>query len=231
MSSHSLSLVLPGYNEEANVEQAVRGFEAALRALVPRYEILIVDDGSTDATPEIADRLARESNCVRVIHNPINLGVGTSLLIGMRRAECDLVMHNAMDAPFEMADLKDVLPLFPAHDVVALARIDRSAHSPWRKLTSITHRRLLGLLFRPGLRDLNFVQVYKREVLQAVKVKARSPAFVTAELLIRARNHGFKIAQVSATFHPRRRGQASYGKPRDILWALSDMLSYRLDGR
>ena len=113
-------------------------------------------------------------------------------------------------------------------------RTDRSAHSPYRKLTSLVHYWLVRLLFRVPFRDMNFVQVYKGDVLRALKVKAKSPAFVTPEILIRARDRGFRITEVEAPFHRRERGQASYGKPRDILWTLSDMLSFwieRLTGR
>jgi hypothetical protein len=152
--------------------------------------------------------------------------VGTSLWIGMRAAQCDLVLHNAMDFPFDLADLERVLPLFPEWDVVVVARTDRSAHSHYRKVTSAVHHWLIRLLFRVKLHDLNFVQVYKREVLGNVAVKARSPAFVTPELLIRAADQGFKITEVRAPFHPRRQGMAHYGKCRDILWALADMLSF-----
>ena len=229
-TSFGISVVLPGYNEEANIEEAVRECEAKLRALTDRHEILIVNDGSTDGTAAIADRLARESTTIRVIHNPINVGVGIGLQIGLRAAQNDLVLHDAMDLPFDLGDLERIVPLFPEWDVVIVVRTDRSAHSPYRKLTSLVHFWLLCLLFGRSFRDMNFVQVYKREVVRGITVKARSPAFVTPELLMKARNRGFKMTEVRATFHPRRRGEPNYGKPRDILWTLADMLSFWIEG-
>ena len=229
MTPPSLTLILPGYNEEASIEEAVRSALALLAGLAPEHEIVIVDDGSTDGTPALADRLAAESPAVRVIHNPVNLGVGISVLIGFHAATKDVVLHSAMDRPFDLADLKEVLPLFPAADVVAIVRTDRTAHAPWRKLTSWVNHWMIRLLFRCGLRDMNFVQLYKREVLQRVRVKAKSPAFVTPELLIRARDQGFRIVEARLPFHPRRAGKANYGKPRDILWTLADMLSFWLE--
>lgn len=229
MSRPSLSLVLPGYNEEASIRETIELCLRGLGAHADRYEVVIVDDASTDGMPAIAEALSREHASVRVIHNPINLGAGTSLLIGFRAATGDVVLHNSMDYPFDLADLGLVLPLFPASDVVAVVRTDRSAHSPYRKLTSVGHHWLVRLLFRIRFRDMNFVQAYKREALQHLPVKARSPAFVTPELLIRARDRGFRIAEVEAPFHRRNKGKASYGKPRDILWTLSDMLSFWLE--
>lgn len=224
-----ISVVLPGYNEEANIEPAVVRSLKSLEKFTDRYEVVIVNDGSTDRTGVIADQLAARYPEVRVVHNVINLGVGASVLIGMRTASCDLVVHNAMDYPFDLADLDKALPLFPEHDIVVVVRHDRSAHSSWRKLTSVVNYWLVRLLFRIHLRDMNFVQVYKREVVQKVLVKGKSPAFVTPELLIRSRDKGYQIAQIHAPFHRRQRGKANYGKPRDILWTLADMLSFRIE--
>ncbi len=225
--SLSISLVLPSYNEESSLAQTVHKCLSVLPSFADHYEIIIVNDGSTDGSPAVADSLQKECSAVRVIHNHINLGVGNSLLIGMAAATCDLILHNSIDYPFDLQDLKHVLPLFPEADVVAVVRQDRSAHSVYRKLTSWVHHKMVCFLFWVRFRDMNFVQMYKRDVIQNVKVRARSPAFVTPELLIRARRQGYKVAEVEAVFHPRERGKASYGKARDILWALADMLSLR----
>lgn len=226
-----LSVVLPGYNEAQNIEVVVGRCLAALRTFSDRYEVVIVDDGSTDGTAAIADRLSAECPEVRVIHNPINLGVGAAVLIGFASATGDVVVHDSMDYPFDLLDLDRILPLFPKWDVVAVTRTDRSAHSPYRKVTSLVHYWLIRVLFGVPFRDMNFVQVYKGEVLRALHVKAKSPAFVTPELLIRARDHGFMITEIEAPFHPRRQGVAHYGKPRDILWAIADMLSFWIERR
>jgi glycosyltransferase involved in cell wall biosynthesis len=223
-----LSLVLPGYNEEGSIEETVQKCLTTLSLFSDKYEVIIIDDGSTDKTGEIAERLQAENGAVRVIHNPINLGVGISLLIGFHAAKYELVLHNAMDYPFDLNDLEKILPLFPDSDVVVVARIDRSAHSLYRKLTSIVHYGLIRLLFWVRLSDFNFVQVYKKQVLDAVRVEAQSPSFVTLELLIKAKDAGFKVSEMKITFYPRKRGQAHYGKPRHIFWALADMLSFWL---
>ncbi len=229
-SPYSISVVIPGYNEEANIKATVVKCLEALRKLTDRYEVVIVNDCSTDRMPEIADRLAREFPEITVIHNPINLHVGISVMIGMKAAKNELVVHNAMDCPFDLADLANALPLFPEHDVVIVSRLNRSAHSLWRKITSLTHYWMVRILFRAPFSDMNFVQVYKREVLQTVKVKGKSPAFVTPELLIRSKRLGFKIGEIKAIFHRREKGAASCGKPRDILWTLADMWAFCLEG-
>lgn len=226
-----LTVLLPAYNEEANVEDAIGRCREALAGRVPSYEIVVIEDGSTDGTRDRLRALREQIPELRVIENPVNLGVGIGLLVGMRAARGEIVIHDAMDYPFDLADLDRVLPLFPAWDVVVVARTDRSAHSPWRKLTSFVHLWLVRLLFRMPYADMNFVQAYKREVLEAVRVRAKSPAFVTPETLIRARDLGFRITEVRAPFRRRERGTANYGKPRDILWTLADIISFWLERR
>lgn len=228
-SQFKISVVIPGYNEEQNIESTVMKCANTLASLAADFEIIIVNDCSTDQTGPIADDLAKKNSFVKVIHNPINMHVGISVLIGMSAATGDLVVHNAMDYPFDLNDLALALPLFPEHDVVIVSRLNRSAHSFWRKITSLTHYWMVRMLFRAGFSDMNFVQIYKKEVLRAVKVKAKSPAFVTPELLIRAKRLGFRITEIKAIFHRRNAGAASYGKPRDILWTLSDMISFWLE--
>jgi glycosyltransferase involved in cell wall biosynthesis len=231
MNEPALSLVLPCYNEELNVRPTLERCARGLETLVPSFEIVLVDDCSTDGTPAVAAELAAEIPAIRILRNPLNLGAGASLLVGLRAARASVIVHNSMDYPFDLHDLREVLPLFPQHDVVIVARRDRSAHRPYRKLTSFVHYWLVRLLFRVRFRDMNFVQAYKREIVECLDVKARSPAFVTPELLIRARDRGFAIGEVTATFHARTRGAASYGRPRDILWALADMISFWLERR
>lgn len=226
-----LTVLLPAYNEEANVEDAIGRCREALAGRVPSYEIVVIEDGSTDGTRERLRALCERVPELRVVENPVNLGVGIGLLVGMRAARGEIVIHDAMDYPFDLADLDRVLPLFPDWDVVVVARTDRSAHSPWRKLTSFVNYWLVRLLFRMPYADMNFVQAYKREVLEAVRVRAKSPAFVTPETLIRARDLGFRITEVRAPFHRRERGTANYGKPRDILWTLADIISFWLERR
>ena len=226
----AVSVVIPGYNEERNIENAVRRCLSALERSGLRHELIVVNDASTDRTGEIAESLAINHPAIRVIHNPINLNVGLSVLIGMHAARGRLVTHNAMDLPFDPEDLGRLLPMLDNADIAVVVRKDRSAHSSWRKITSIVHHWMVRILFWTDIRDMNFVQAYRREVIQRLHVKAKSPAFVTPELLIRARRAAFRIVEMEADFHRRQVGASSFGKSRDILWTFSDMLSFWLEG-
>ncbi|MCZ6782326.1 MAG: glycosyltransferase [Proteobacteria bacterium] len=224
----SLSLILPGLNEEANVEGAVRRAVKALERATDEFEVIVINDGSTDRTGAIADRLAAEDPRVRVLHNERNLNYGISLARGIAAARCDWISHNGMDLPFAPEDLHLVAPYLADADVVVVRRVSREAHAPWRKLTSVVNNLLLRLLFRPRVSDLNFVQFYRRDYAQSVPLRSTSPAFVTPELILRAERSGRRVCEVTAEFRRRPAGKAHFGKLDDILWTLRDMLGLRL---
>ncbi len=194
------------------------------------YEILIIDDAGKDRTGEIAIKLSREFIRVKVLHNRSNLGIGLSVLRGLKAAEGDIILYNGMDMPFDLDDLKKALPLLKENDIVVAARSDRSVYSLWRKITSIGNIFLLRLLFKTGLSDMSFIQVFKRHVLQDSHITgiiSKSPPFVIPEMLIRARIRGYKITQIKVNYYRRRSGKSSYGKPRDIIWTLYEMFRFR----
>ena len=224
----SLSVILPGLNEEENVESAVRRTRAALEDCCREFEILVIDDGSTDRTGETAGRLAEEDGRIRVLRNERNLNYGISLKRGIDAARCEWVSHNGMDLPLAPEDLPELIRHFDDADVVVACRSSREAHSPWRQLTSWTNNRLLRVLFSPRTCDLNFTQFYRRSFLESVPLVSTSPAFVTPELILRAERLGRRVRQVTVEFRRREAGSAHFGRPKDIVWTLRDMLRLRV---
>ncbi len=224
----SLSLIMPALNEEANVEGAVRRALAALERCADEFEIIIIDDASTDRTGEIADMLAADDARIRVLHNAQNSNYGISLKRGIDAARCQWILHDGMDLPLAPEDIERFTPHFGAADVIVVRRRDRSAHSPWRTVTSWANALLLRLLFAPRTADLNFVQFYRRSYAQSVALGSTSPAFVTPELILRAERSGRVVREVAAEFQHREHGEAHFGWPKDILWTLADMLRLRV---
>ncbi len=224
----SLTMIMPVHNEEENLEPAVRRTLEAVEPLVDELDLLVINDGSDDRTGEIAERLAEEDSRVRVLHNGENVNYGLTLRRGIAEARCEWLLHNGADLPLAPEDLTEFLPHFPHADVLVARRFDRSAHSSWRKLTSWTHNRLVRLLFRPRTTDLNFVQFYRREAVQALPLRSTSPAFTTPELILRAERTGLRVREVHVEFQRRQAGKAHFGRIHDILWTLRDMFSLRL---
>jgi glycosyltransferase involved in cell wall biosynthesis len=221
-----ISVIFAAYNEEMNIRLTMEKALAAMRQLGRDFEIVIVDDRSKDATGRIADELAAENPEIRVIHNQHNVGQGASLVHGFQQARYELVIHNAMDYPFDLRDLPKLLQHCGEADIIAAARTSRAGYSLYRILTSVVHKHLLHLLFPLKLSDYNFVQLYPRSVWEAVRVEARSTAFLTPEAMIRAYDMGYRVKEVQIEYHPRLAGEATSGKPKVILHTLRDMFSF-----
>jgi dolichol-phosphate mannosyltransferase len=223
-----LSVVMAGLNEAANVEKALARMVEALEREAGAFEILVVDDASSDGMGEIAERFAAREPRVRVLRNERNLNYGLSLLRGMQAARGAWITHQPMDLPLAPEEF----PRFTRHlaeaDVVVVTRIDKQAHSPWRRLMSWTHNWLLRLVFAPPAPDLNFIQFYRREVVRQVRVRSTGPASVTPELVLRAARRGFRVRAVPARFQRREAGRAHFGSWRYVVWTLGDLARLRV---
>ena len=221
-----ISVIFAAYNEEMNIVTTMEKALAAMRGLGRDFEIIIVDDRSKDRTGLLADGLAAAHPEIRVLHNDRNMGQGASLVRGFQQARYELVIHDAMDYPFDLRDLPKLLQYCGEADIIAATRTSRAGYSFYRVLTSMVHKHLLHLLFPLKLNDYNFVQIYPRSVWDAIRVEARSTAFLTPEAMIRAHDMGYRVKEVAVEYHPRLVGEATSGNPKVILHSLRDMFSF-----
>lgn len=225
-SAVEITVIFPAYNEEENIRSAMKRALDAMRPRFGKFELLVINDGSRDHTGEIAEDLARENPEITVLHNQQNMGLGETLYRGFQCARGELVIQNAMDYPLDLADLDKLMPVMSRADVVVAVRKEHAGYTPYRKLTSQVNRTLLRLLFKPKLRDYNYTQLYRRQVLEAARPASRSTVFIAPEILIRAYALGFRIEEVDIDYYPRTAGEATSGKPSVILRSVKDMLSF-----
>jgi glycosyltransferase involved in cell wall biosynthesis len=218
-----LSVVIPAYNEEGNIETTIPRAVASLREMVGKFEIILIDDCSKDGTPALVDELSSRYPEIVAVHNEMNLKQGGSLERGFAMARYDLVTHNGMDYAFDFDDLPELLSHFPEADVVVATRRSYPGISAGRRLVSLVHRSLLRVLFRVDLADFNFVQVYKRSVAKDMSSFSKATSFITAEKIIRAHCSGLRVVAVPATFHERVKGKPSSATVPNIARALRDM--------
>ncbi|PYQ47973.1 MAG: glycosyltransferase family 2 protein, partial [Acidobacteria bacterium] len=154
MARPRLSLVLPAYNEEGNIERAVRT-AAAAGARAGSYEVVVVDDGSRDATgARLAALEAEMGPRLRVVRHETNHGYGAALRNGFAAAEGDLVFYTDSDNQFDLSELEGILPLMGEWDAVLGYRIARQ-DARRRLLTSWVFNRLACVVFGLTVRDLN----------------------------------------------------------------------------
>src|SRR5260370_10513529 len=199
----SISVIYPAYNEEQNIVPTIERSMAALLSITNDFEIIIVNDASRDNTAELADDLARRYPQIRVIHQSRNMGQGVGIITGFRAGTKDLLIHNGVDYPFDVADLKLMLPPLSNADIVVGVRKGRPGYTLYRTLLSIATVRLMHLFFDVRLRDYSFVQLYRGKIWQAIEVDARSTGFFLPEALIRAHDLGYRLPQLDIEYHAR----------------------------
>jgi glycosyltransferase involved in cell wall biosynthesis len=220
-----LTFFFPAYNEEENVERTVERALADVAPLVGSIEVLIVDDGSTDRTPELADALAEGHPRVRVVHQP-NRGYGGALQAGFANARGELIAFSDGDLQFDLAELGRLLERLDDEqrpvDVVIGYRIKRR-DPPHRIVIAKTYNAIVSAAFRLRVRDIDCaMKLFRREVFEGLPLHAEGP-FLSAELLIKLRARGARIAQLGVNHYPRAAGTntgASLGK---ILRTIRDL--------
>jgi glycosyltransferase involved in cell wall biosynthesis len=222
-----LSVVLPAFNEDASLAATVRDALAVLRGMAIPFEILVVDDGSTDGTAAVAAQLARDAPAVQVVRHPVNRGYGAALRSGFAVAAFPWIFFTDADGQFDVAELARLVPLAATHDVVAGFR--RQRRDPW-------HRRVYAFVFgrlvvRPllGVRvwDVNCAfKLLRRELLGRLDLRSEG-ALINAELLAKAARAGARIVEVGVTHRERRAGTPTGGRPAVIVRALREILALR----
>jgi glycosyltransferase involved in cell wall biosynthesis len=207
--SRSLTIVLPAYNEQDNIQQAVLGASRAAAGLVDEHEVIVVDDGSRDATAERLRTLASElGDRLRVLRHPVNRGYGAALRGGFAAARGDLVFYTDSDNQFDLGQLAAALPLMADHEAVLGYR--RHRQDPVLRIcTSAVFNRLTGLLLGMRVRDLNCsFKLFRREVLQSLHLES-DDFFIDAELVARLHRAGARYTQVPVRHLPRTAGRSS----------------------
>lgn len=228
MLTPELSVILPCYNERAALADAIAVYCRELTAAgVEDFELVVVNDASTDGTGELAEELARSEPRLRVFHHERNQGQSGGILTGFRAARGRVLTHNGIDLPFHPRDAARMLALVrDGADVVVVERANRQAYSLVRKVVSWTNVLLLRLLFGSPFRDHNFVQFYRREVIESLPVVSRGVSTVTAELLFRARRAGYRVEACPAEYHARTVGVSTV-TPAKVLHAVTETFRLR----
>ncbi|HSS51618.1 MAG TPA: glycosyltransferase family 2 protein, partial [Thermoanaerobaculia bacterium] len=215
----SVSLVIPMFNEEENIEHAIDFAVDALERHAGDYEIVVVDDASEDRSPEIVARLAAANPRIRVQRHEVNRKLGASLKTGFAAARQDLVLYMDADLPFDPDVVGRAIQalLVTRADLIAGYRLDRTTEGFRRTVYSYLYNSLIGLLFGWPHRDINFsFKLMRREVLEAIELKAEG-SLIDAELIVKAKNLGFVIQQLGLDYFPRTRGKSTLSSPAVIL--------------
>jgi glycosyltransferase involved in cell wall biosynthesis len=221
----TLSVVLPMHDEEAYVRRAVLAAREGVKTVCENYEIIVVDDGSTDRTGEIAQSLAQEDPRVRVLHQARRRGLGATLRAGYAATTRELVLYSDADLPFDFGEVPRAVRLleYQEADVLAAYRFDRASEGLLRTLYTLVYSGLVRGLFGLRFRDVNFsFKLFRRSLLERIELRSEG-SFIDAEFLVSARNAGARIIQMGVDYFPRSRGRSTLATPAVIVGILWEM--------
>lgn len=230
----SLTIFYPMWNEEATIERAVAAAFEAGDGLVAdgeigSYDVLLIDDASTDATGRIADEMAAADPRISVVHHPQNRKLGGSIKTGLQTARGEIVLYTDADLPFDMAEVAKAVRLMRIYeaDIVSAYRFDRTGEGVRRLVYSYVYNQLVQALFGLRLRDMNFAfKLMRRSMLDHIELVSEG-SFIDVELLARARRLGFEIVQFGVDYFPRTRGISTLSSNDVILKILREMRDLR----
>ncbi|MFH0963955.1 MAG: glycosyltransferase family 2 protein [Planctomycetota bacterium] len=224
----SISVFFPCFNEEDNIASLVREALHVLPALADDFEIIVVDDGSSDATGRIADDLARTDPRVRVVHHEKNGGYGIALRSGFQAATKDLVFYTDGDGQFVLSEIARLLPHLDKADVVAGYR-SRRRDPLRRRICGSLWNALVRRLLRFSSRDVDCAfKLCRRDLISRLSLKSTG-ALISAELLARSHRAGYRFFEVPVSHKPRIAGRQTGGNPKVILRAFRELWRLRKD--
>ncbi len=225
---NSISVFFPCYNEQENVERTAEKVIRTLEKLNSDFEVIIVDDGSSDQTPQIADAISRRDGRVKVVHHRRNLGYGAALQSGFKAAAKELVFYTDGDGQFDIEEMPPLLELMDRYDIVSCYRLNRQ-DSLIRRINGWCWTRLVCLLFSLKIRDIDCAfKLYKRKIFDNIKMSSTG-ALIDTEILARAARNGYRITQKGVHHYPRTAGSQTGANLRVILRAFKEL--FELQGR
>jgi len=222
---YAISFFCPAYNDEKNIEETVISAINFLKSVAREYEVIVIDDGSSDATGEVADSLAKNLENVRVIHHLENKGYGAALRTGFKNSKYPIIIYTDGDHQFDITEFSKMLPLLKNYDCVIGFRINR-ADSALRLFQSKVYNFIINVLFGLKVKDVDCaMKAFHRYVIENVQTNFSSTLFC-AELLLKIKLKGFRVAQVGVHHYPRKHGKAAGGSLRVVIRTIIDLIKF-----
>jgi glycosyltransferase involved in cell wall biosynthesis len=224
----SISAVIPAYNEERIIASTVEAVDETLARLADKYEIIVVNDGSRDATPRVVEELGRQRPAVRLVSHAVNRGYGAALATGFAAATREHVFLTDGDRQFDVRELEGFLPLLATADVVVGYRRPR-ADPLVRRFYGWGWNLLVNALFGYTARDVDCAfKLFPRRLLEELELHSTGHT-LSPELLVKARRAGYRVAEVRVTHLPRTAGQAKGARIDLVARSLLELVQLRLE--
>jgi glycosyltransferase involved in cell wall biosynthesis len=213
-----LTVVFPAFNEEENVKYMVETAMEVLSRLAVDWEIIVVDDGSSDRTPDIAKELSEEYKGVKLVRHNKNKGIGSSVTTGISNSSKTWVFYTDCDGQFDLDELETLWQMRENADVISGFR--RNRQDPLMRLMySFAYNTLTYIVFAGGFKDVDAsFKLFRRKIFDDISIRSSSSA-ADLELLILPKKCGYRVRQLPVSHYPRRAGSVSYESYRKGIFA------------
>ena len=226
VSAESISIVMPAYNEEESVEKVVSQAVTELKKITKDFEVVVVDDGSTDQTGKILDRLAKKNKIIRIIHHKKNKGFTGAILSCYRSAKKHLVFLAPADGEFNFSELINFIDAIRGYDVAVGYRVG-STRSIFRKFNSKGFHLLVRCFFGIKFKEISAVILWRKPILDQLSVSSNeSAALIEPELIYQALKKGYKFTEVPFHFSARIAGKSKGADIRMIIMTFIEMFKF-----
>ena len=225
--SDPISVILPVFNEKDNIEKAVSSINATFPRFINSFEIIIVDDGSSDGSSEILSQLAAKNKMVHVIHHIENKGYGASLTSGFKSAKGSLVFFMDSDLQFDISEIQKLLNYIDKFDIVVGYRIKRKDSSYRLRLSSLFNF-IVRQTFGIPIRDINCAfKLFHRDIVDQINLTSQG-SMINTEFITKALRIGKTINEVGVNHYPRKEGRQTGGSLKVILRSIFEFAKLRL---
>ncbi len=218
-----ISIVFPAYNEEGNVDEAARrAVAAAESAGIDDYEVIFVDDGSSDSTAEKVEALHGKNEKIRLIRHDGNKGYAMALKTGFTSATKKYIFYSDADNQFDLGELKNFLPAIEDYDMVCGFRIYR--FDPFSRLVlSWAYNLLARIIFRIRVRDIDCAfKLFRREVFDRIDIESKK-FFVDTEILAKGKKYGMTMTEIGVRHYPRTEGSSTV-RPSHVISTIAELV-------
>jgi glycosyltransferase involved in cell wall biosynthesis len=224
----SVSFVMPMFNERENIAGTISKLKSVADDLTSDYELVVVDDGSSDGSADIVDTLAKNDRRIRSFRLDKNTMFGGAFAECFRRASKDVIMYMDSDMPVGIEDIKASFPFIQEADIVTGYSKVKKGDTMRRKFMSLVYNLMVRALFGLNVRDVNSgFKIVRKKLIEDIKFISKSP-FIDVELFIHARKKKAKVYQYPLVFNPRAGGKSYIARVPVIMATFRDMIKVRI---
>lgn len=212
----NISIIIFCHNETDNIDAVIQSTQQTAKLISNDYEIIVVDDGSTDGT---GDKIKKYDN-IRCVLHPVNAGIGMAIRSGYEAATKEFVCAIPGDGQFDVNELTQV-PVFSIHTFYSFYR-PKTGYNIYRRFLTISNRVYNQWLLGIKLKDVNWIKVYRKDQLNFVEFKLKS-SIVESEICAKLIKAGCKPVELPSVYHPRQSGESKGGKWKTLSKTLYEM--------